>query len=68
MYVNGGSNLESIFCKFDVLDFETCTDYYNANNLTESGRHLVYLNARPYEVYCDFSNGEEPTFTFQKHP
>ena len=57
MYVNGGSTLESVYCKFDVLHFETCYDYYNANNQSESGRYLVYLNARPYEVYCDFSNG-----------
>ena len=57
MYVNGGSTLEFIHCKFDILDFETCDDYYNANNESESGRYLVYLNARAYEVYCDFTTG-----------
>ena len=58
MFVNGGSTLESVYCKFDALEFETCTDYYNANNQSISGRYLVYLNGRPYEVHCDFSNGK----------
>lgn len=40
-----------------MLDFETCNDYYNANNQSESGYYLVYLNEKPYEIYCDFTNG-----------
>ena len=68
MRVKGGSRsrLEYVYCQFDVLDFETCSDYYNANNQSESGSYLVYLNARPYEVYCDFTNGKKPTFDSSK--
>ena len=57
MFLDGSSNIESIYCDFKAIKFGSCHDYY-LKNYTESGEYTVYLKARPYSVYCEFSEGK----------
>ena len=56
MFLNGSSNIESIYCDFKAIEFGTCHDYY-LKNFTEAGEYTVYLKSKPYKVICDFSKG-----------
>ena len=56
MYVNGGSVLELVYCDFERMRYRKCDDYL-ADNITESGEYMLYVNSRLHKVYCDFSTG-----------